>query len=415
MRMMQGSTRSRRLRIAFAATIALFAAWIAPGATNAETPKYRHSLAVAIGIDRYADSAWRTLRHARAGAEAMAELLRQGGFEVEVLLDEGATKEKILSALADAARHLQPGDRVLIYFAGHGYTEAIAGSDRGFIVPHDGKDIATYISMDELQYQSKLMGNALHQLFVMDACYGGLFALTRDRLGTYARRPGLVEDFMRRKARQYITAGGKDQTVLDGGSDGHSVFTGEVLNAVGEGFADKNADGIVTFAELASYLETAASNQHQTPSYGSLPGHQSGSFMFAVDSPGRATEQLLEQTPGIGSRHRSRRQSSAEPSTEPSRMPSKPPQTYKVREGVSQTLDEIGATVAVAFSTVEGLPVATVIVSFPGGPGRRQPAFEPGAPLIFEAGDVSLQGTVLGIDWDLKETTFTLGQANGQE
>ncbi len=96
-------------------------------------------------------------------------------------------------------------------------------------------------------------------------------------------------------------------------------------------------------------------------------------------------------------------------------MPSKPPQTYKVREGDHQVLEDIGVTAAVAFSTVEGLRVATVVVSFPEGPGRSQPAFHSGSALTFEAGSVTLQGTVLGIAWDVKEITFTLGHAETQE
>jgi uncharacterized caspase-like protein len=106
--------------------------------------------------------------------------------------------------------------------------------------------------MEELQTQSEKMGNAKHQLFIMDACYGGLLGTRAG--GVDPSIPNYLREVTRRVARQIITAGGKDQQVVDGGPGGHSVFTAYLLEGLRDGLADANGDGFVTFSELAAYL-----------------------------------------------------------------------------------------------------------------------------------------------------------------
>ncbi len=197
------------------------------------------------------------------------------------LYDEQATKTAIISKMQnDLARRVKSDDRVIFFFAGHGYTEELGGEDNGYIVPYDGGDIsATFISMDELRSQSRKMGNAKHQLFVLDACYGGLFG-ERGARSVNENLPNYLTEIIRRPARQFLTAGGKDQSVQDGGPGGHSYFTYYFLEALQEGLGDVNGDGYITFAELDSYIKPRASNSYQTPASGTLPGHGMGEFVF---------------------------------------------------------------------------------------------------------------------------------------
>lgn len=178
------------------------------------------------------------------------------------------------------APKLKTKDRVLVFFAGHGYTETLGGKDRGYIVPYDGDtQSAGYISMDELETLSDYMGDARHQVFVMDSCYGGLLAVTRASL-VNPNIPDYLNNVADRVARQVITAGGKNQQVLDGGPKGHSYFVDYLLEALADGKADTNGDGYITFSELSSYLGPRASNRQQTPMFGSLAGHQAGEYLF---------------------------------------------------------------------------------------------------------------------------------------
>jgi len=242
---------------------------------------------VVIGIDDYRQGGWSPLGYARRDAEAVAELLRDQGFEVTSLYDGEATKRAIVSALQTRlAPRLAADDRVLVFFAGHGHTERLGEQDFGYLVPYDGTaDSATYLSMEELQTLSKKLGRAKHQLFILDACYGGLFGLRGQALRLDLDRPGYLKRITARPARQFITAGGRDQQVLDGGPGNLSFFAHYLLEALGDKrLGDLDGDGAITFPELAGYLVPRATNAYQTPVTGALPGHGGGEFVFVSSS-----------------------------------------------------------------------------------------------------------------------------------
>jgi len=249
---------------------------------NGFSQYYDRSYALVIGIDQYPLlTRFEHLTYAVRDAKSIENFLRQQGFEVIALYDEKATRTEIISQLQNnLARQVKQNDRVLFFFAGHGYTETLGGKDFGYLIPYDGtSSSATYISMEELETQSNKMRDAKHQLYILDACYGGLIGVRSSGLDTHI--PHYLKEVTKRRARQTLTAGGKDQTVFDGGgADGHSVFVAALLRALKDGLGDRNADGYITFAELASYVETAASNQYQTPAWSILPGHENGEFVF---------------------------------------------------------------------------------------------------------------------------------------
>ncbi len=249
--------------------------------TDAIAQYYENSYAFVVGIDKYASSKWPALQYAKKDAQSVANFLRHQGFAVIELYDEKATKTAIIAVMQNhLARRLKENDRVFLFFAGHGYTEQLGGDDFGYIIPYDGKEFsATYISMEELRAQSDKMKKAKHQLFIFDSCYGGLFG-TRGVQPVNKAIPNYLGEITKRSARQFITAGGKDQQVLDGSSSGHSFFTQYLLEALQGGFGDINNDGYITFTELAGYLIPRASNAYQTPASGTLPGHGLGEFIF---------------------------------------------------------------------------------------------------------------------------------------
>ena len=272
------------------------ACWVAclSLAERAGAQFFDHSYAIVIGIDAYAHSTtWPTLRYAVKDAEAMTGLLRSQGFMVTPLYGPAAKKAAIISAMEDElAPKLRPGDRVLVFFAGHGKTEMLGGEKRGYIVPYDGNSGSSLISMAELKNQSSNMGNARHQLFIMDSCYGGLLAATRNSI-VDTHVPHYLKEVSDRTARQVLTAGGEGQAVLDGGPKGHSVFVDALLEGLQDGLADLNGDGYITFHELVAYVTPRASNDYETPGDGVLPGHQEGEFLFRnPKGTGRAVTEI---------------------------------------------------------------------------------------------------------------------------
>lgn len=254
---------------------------LAPAPLLASDQFFSHSYAVVIGIDHYPH--FRQLRNAVSDARAIADYLRAQNYDqVITLYDQQATKQAIIAAMQNQlAPRLKSNDRVLVFFAGHGYTETLGGKDRGYFVPYDGEtQSAGYISMEELLSLADYMGNARHLLFIMDSCYGGLLgAETRGSL-VNPDTPDYLSNVADRVTRQVLTAGGKGQEVVDGGSKGHSVFVDAILEALADGKADMNRNGYITFAELSDYVMQRASNRYQTPLASVLPGNQGGEYLF---------------------------------------------------------------------------------------------------------------------------------------
>jgi uncharacterized caspase-like protein len=294
----------------WAIALASFAGWVfTPALLLSQDQFFNHSYAVVIGIDNYPH--FRQLHNAVNDARAIADYLRTQNYDqVITLYDQQATKQAIIAAMQNQlAPRLKKDDRALVFFAGHGYTETLGGKDRGYFVPYDGDaQSAGYISMDELLSLADYMGNARHLLFIMDSCYGGMLgAETRGSL-VDPHIPDYLSNVADRITRQVLTAGGKGQEVVDGGSKGHSVFVDAMLEALADGKADKYRNGYITFNELSDYVMQRASNRYQTPLASVLPGNQGGEYLFrsplasasAVFSPNLpATEPMRGAEPGI--------------------------------------------------------------------------------------------------------------------
>jgi hypothetical protein len=245
------------------------------------TPWFSNSYAIVIGINSYTN--WPTNSYAVNDAQGVAQYLLEQGFTVISLLDSNATKAAIISAVEDQlAPKLAPNDRVFFFFAGHGATRRLGNGDRAYIVPYDGAtDFGSLITMSEIRDWSSALGVAKHQMFLLDSCFGGSIATRASTVTvTQPGTPEYVEDVTTRRARQALTAGGANQKVVDGGPNGHSLFTGQLLKALREGLADQDGDGYITFTELVSYMQPAASQYNQTPGPCELVGHEQGNFIF---------------------------------------------------------------------------------------------------------------------------------------
>ena len=291
--------------------------------TNVMAALFERSHALVIGINHYPDKAWPPLSYAVKDAEGMAAFLKAQGFEVTMLLNEEATRANIIDVVNERlAPRLGNRDRVLVFFSGHGETREIGGRDFGYIIPYDGgKSASTWISMVEMREISSLLGEARHQLFIFDSCYGGQFAVPRKGplSSVSENHPRYIEKVSANLARQYITAGGKGELVRANGPKGYSYFTGYLLEAL-EGAADLNGDSYITSSELDAYLQPRASNWDHTPIAGVLPEHGQGNFWFRVPRSSSVSDQqgasplrvpdTLSTMKGIGSEQVEKRPSS---------------------------------------------------------------------------------------------------------
>jgi len=237
--------------------------------------RYSTSWALVVGINKYQFGS--PLEYACNDANDVADVLHSRfGFpsdNIVILTDESATRERInLEYLSFANEKVEPNDRIVVFFAGHGYTKVGSRGEVGFLVPVDGNtdDLSTLLRWDELTRNAEFI-SAKHMLFIMDACYGGL-AVTR------YLHPGsmrFVKDMLQRYSRQVLTAGKANEAVADAGGPrpGHSMFTGHLLEAL-EGAA-ATSDGILTANGVMAYVYNKVARDYQsqqTPHYGFIDG-----------------------------------------------------------------------------------------------------------------------------------------------
>ena len=246
-----------------------------------EIALYQNSYAVVVGVSDY--DSWPDLPNAVRDAEEVAEVLRNLGFDVRLVRDpDSHALEQVLEDLEFQAGAEQ--DRLLFYFAGHGETETLAdGGELGYIVPRDAPlkvtdqrgFVTAATSMQRLE-QSALRMRFKHVLFVFDSCFSGsIFTLQR-------AAPQNISEKVALPVRQFITAGGKNETVPD-----QSVFKTTLLAAL-EGHGDLSGDGYLTGTELGLYLAEQVVNYSQGaqhPQAGKLrnPKLDKGDFVFVLE------------------------------------------------------------------------------------------------------------------------------------
>jgi|GEM_PF-558228 len=258
-------------------------------------PLYDRMTAVVIGIDRYQNLLAKDfLKYAVRDAKGVASVLNKHyPFEkVITLYNEQATRDRIIKVLQGDLSRIGPEDAVLIYFAGHGITRSTAQGDLGYFVPYDGSlkmdEMYKNISMQQIKADICPLIPAKHVLIVADACFGGLLLATRSIGIEPSHKTAYLREITREPVRQIITAGSKDQEVLDGGIGGHSVFTGRLIAAL------EDVQDFISTRELGLrlqqqvYGDAAARGHTQKPMVGEIYG--TGDFVFVPDTAKRQAQ-----------------------------------------------------------------------------------------------------------------------------
>lgn len=160
-------------------------------------------------------------------------------------------------------------DRVVIYFAGHGF---ISGG-RGYLAPADFDPAnipGTGYSMDTLGQVAGARIKAKWKVLLTDACHSG--AITPD-----AEARALNQSLLDLSRSILSLTAGRDRERSFESKDwggGHGIFTYYVVKGL-EGEADESGDGIVTADELAEYVrrnvrEATKGQQNPTSDRGSF-------------------------------------------------------------------------------------------------------------------------------------------------
>ncbi|TMQ05274.1 MAG: hypothetical protein E6J90_49475 [Deltaproteobacteria bacterium] len=270
---------------------------------EAYQPSYMNSWAVVIGIDAYVHHP--PLTCAVQDAIGVARVLvedRKFPPEHVFLVVDGSTdelradlkgwfaaNERRLGAASKSATKLEiekllvtrlaeltkPDDRVIVYFAGHGRPRSVPdGTPQPHLVPvgAEADHWHEYIDLNGLLAQARYV-QAKHVFYILDACCAGLAGLRGSESSA-----GL-DELLRRRARQCLTAGTSDQYVADRGPDGHSVFTGHLIQVLR---TPGRLTGTRLIADVKHRVLGEAHATGQTPDGFPLSGHRGGDFVFST-------------------------------------------------------------------------------------------------------------------------------------
>jgi tetratricopeptide (TPR) repeat protein len=228
-----------------------------------------HSYAVVVGVSQYPNlPADKQLQFAERDAQSIYTILispEGGNFKAEnvkVLTGPQATlaamKSQIDNWLPSVA---QDDDRVLIYFAGHGFVY----KGKGYLAPSDFKleqaDTTGY-PMDEL---GAVIGSKIHakwKILLTDACHSG--AISPEDTQSLNQKLSTLNESLFSLTASRDREQSFESPDLQGG---HGVFTYFVVKGL-EGGADYSHDGKVTADELAEYVRSSvreATQDKQTP------------------------------------------------------------------------------------------------------------------------------------------------------
>jgi WD40 repeat protein len=265
------------------------------------TPEFHGSIAVAVGIDGYRHGI-PPLRTAVNDATRLAEVLEQAhGYDVHLLVEDVTRARLEAFFLETLPGEVQAGDRVILYFGGHGI--ALDGEDgpAGYLIPQDAwpEDRSSFLPMADLHAWLVALP-CRHLLAILDCCFAGAFrwASTRDArpLPAVIHRER-YDRFIRDPAWQVLTSAAFDQQALDvlgqrGERGQHSPFAlalFEALAGAGDVVPRDEGDGVITATELYLYLRDSVEVQseeqarrRQTPGLWLLNKHDKGEYIFLV-------------------------------------------------------------------------------------------------------------------------------------
>lgn len=235
------------------------------------------SYALVVGINAYKQIP--KLKTAVNDAKTVAAILKDDyGFTPIVLLDGQATRAAILKELNNIKNKLNPDDRLLIYYAGHGWNDKDTETSYWLPVDADDKENTNWIEAKTITDQLK-RSQARQVLVVADSCYAGSISRSFDpSLKGSGTRESYLKKMMEKPARILIASGG-NEPVSDSGGSGHSIFADVFIKALKNPFESRfTAEELMT----RQIKESVAGRSDQTPEYKIIrnSGHDGGDFVF---------------------------------------------------------------------------------------------------------------------------------------
>jgi Caspase domain len=233
-------------------------------------PPFRTSYALLMGASdyKYMDP----LPRVKDDLTKMAAVLQRLGFTV-IRVENGKLTAANVRSPQDYFEKvtITSDDRLLVFFAGHGYPRREGDVVRGYLAlsdarPGEGKSPNT-IQMEEFVAWTQRVP-AKHLLVLLESCFSGLAVGGRDVQmmgpGAAAPPPAAAPDpvtlhqLSRDPGRYLLMAGDENQRVPMGNAWGGGLFAHAVVQGL-EGRADGDRDGFVTARELYPWVRSYVS------------------------------------------------------------------------------------------------------------------------------------------------------------
>lgn len=231
-----------------------------PGAARPEVPKgVPRGYALVIGVAEYKNlDAEKQLRFSETDAEAFYRVLinHEGGAfpaeNVHFLKGRQATRANIQRELEEWLPSVaQPADRVVVYFAGHGFVEG--GS--GYIAPWDVDPHQLAATAYPMRGVGDVLANRVKagwKVLLTDACHSGKINAETTNEALEQQFSSLPRNFLTLTATTEREQSFEDETL----ATGFGFFTYYLVQAF-RGYADNDpCDGRITADELIEYVRS---------------------------------------------------------------------------------------------------------------------------------------------------------------
>ena len=203
--------------------------------------------ALLVGISRYEQ--FESLKYTDDDAYRIYAFLKspEGGAipdgQINILIDESATRRNILKSLDELVARAGENDAVFCFFSGHGIN--------GSFLPIDSDGYRNSLAYAEVK--DKLQAcRAKQKLYVADACHSGSLLASRTTLTESI-------DMLYSKLNEstggtaFLLSSKKEEFSLESKGLRQGVFSHFLIEGL-KGFADQDQDKIVTVSELYRYV-----------------------------------------------------------------------------------------------------------------------------------------------------------------
>ena len=205
--------------------------------------------AVVVGISSY--NHMQALKYTDDDAYRMYAFLKspEGGAltdnQINILIDEDATKEKIMRAMKSTFAKAGENDLVLIYFSGHGL--------RGSFLPIDFDGFQNKLEHDEIN-EILESSPAKYKLVIADACHSGSLLAMKS-----GETRNILEDYYKSLSQAdagtaLIMSSKSDETSLESSGLRQGVFSHFLIRGL-KGEADLDNNKIVSIQELFDFVD----------------------------------------------------------------------------------------------------------------------------------------------------------------